>query len=162
MEKIKFSLQQLQTLYDNGQLKDHLDAKNYVSKYFYASSDGTILMWDRMKDVNDRWFFQPLKFDTFNNVYGKRFPPDIFKWFQKENKMLYDVVCNVNGSIIDNVNLTINCAGQFLHIPFINLIKNLMRKSANLLIYSFRASTTHPSKAMSAFIRPLLVEFSVL
>ena len=37
----EFCFIKMNQLYENGQLKDHLDCKNYISKYFQPLNNGT-------------------------------------------------------------------------------------------------------------------------
>lgn len=48
MQQIKepFSLLKARSLYENGKLKDHLDCKKYINKYFYSANDGTVFMYE--------------------------------------------------------------------------------------------------------------------
>ena len=37
----EFCFTEMNQLYENGQLKDHLDCKNYISNYFHPLNNGT-------------------------------------------------------------------------------------------------------------------------
>jgi hypothetical protein len=94
----KFTLTELKNLYTNGVLKDHNDAKNYVSKYFYQLDSGMIYFSSKRK---------LLPLDVFRTTYLNRFPKDIAKWFLTENDNIFDVVIDTKQEFIkdDELNL---------------------------------------------------------
>jgi hypothetical protein len=59
-------------LYENGQLKERLDCKNYILDYFIPTTKGTHVL-------NDCDVSEILQKDSFKEVYLKRFPKDTQK-----------------------------------------------------------------------------------
>jgi hypothetical protein len=63
-------------LYENGQLKDHLDCKNYISKYLHPLNNGT----HALTENNTISIIQK---ETLNEVFLQRFEDDLKKWYKK-------------------------------------------------------------------------------
>ncbi len=82
-----FSFKKLNNLYDDGLLKDHLDAKEYIEKYMCPLTNGEHAVFEEGKvtivpDI------------TMKNVYLNRFPDDIKKWYCK-TLIPKKLICNI-------------------------------------------------------------------
>ena len=100
METEKFDFAVMKNIYENGQLKDRLDCKNYISKFFYPLTDGNHAYFEYGK-------FELLNDDRMTKVYLKRFPKDIKNWYNTETipkKLICDVLKPRIGD--DYVNMT--------------------------------------------------------
>ena len=62
-------------LYENGKLKDHIDCKEYILKYFCPTTSGTHILFKDNKPTI-------IQNDTMKLVYLDRFPTDIAKWYK--------------------------------------------------------------------------------
>ena len=49
MAEKMFSFEKLKTLYNDGPLKDHTDAKEYIAKFFYPLTNGTHALFQNGK-----------------------------------------------------------------------------------------------------------------
>ena len=82
-----FEWLEINNKYKNGQLKDHLDCKNYIGKFFYPLTNGT----HALVENNDVTIIQD---DTMRKVYLKRFPKDVKIWYETETipvKLICDI-----------------------------------------------------------------------
>ena len=87
-QRVNFSFAKMNELYDSGQLKDHLDCKTYILDYFIPTTKGTHVL-------NDADSLEIIQKDTFKEVYLKRFPKDIQKWFNTET-IPKKLICDIN------------------------------------------------------------------
>jgi hypothetical protein len=110
METQVFSYEELHRLYNQGQLKDHIEAKNYISKYFFATQEANFFFWD----AEEKRFIVRDK-EKFNFVCGKRFPKGMLKWFLEENFKVYKIISSITAPIIDEAKKELNFAGRFKH-----------------------------------------------
>ena len=97
--KNQFSFIEMHNLYDNGMLKDRLDCKNYVGKYFYPLTCGT----HAMIEDDEVTIIQK---ETMNDVYLQRFNDDIKKWYKKQTipkKLIVDLTKPTIGDDFINV-----------------------------------------------------------
>jgi hypothetical protein len=71
-----FDFKKLRDLYTNGQLKDHLDCKNYIEKFFVPRTNGAHAHIEdgKVEMINN---------DAMKTVYLERFEDDIKKWYKK-------------------------------------------------------------------------------
>jgi len=72
----EFCFIKMNELYENGQLKDHLDCKNYISKYLHPLNNGT----HALTENNTISIIQK---ETLNEVFLQRFEDDLKKWYKK-------------------------------------------------------------------------------
>ena len=98
----KFSFTELNKLFNNGPLKDHQDAKNYISSYFFPLINGTHALIEN----NDLTIIQD---ETLRKVYLARFPKQIKK-FYLEATIPKNIICD---AIITEQN--INVCKRFKH-----------------------------------------------
>jgi len=92
-------------LYENGQLKERLDCKNYILDYFIPTTKGTHVL-------NDCDALEILQKDTFKEVYLKRFPKDIQKWYNTET-VPKKLICDINKPTVGDT--FINVSEKILH-----------------------------------------------
>jgi hypothetical protein len=94
----EFCFIKMNQLYENGQLKDHLDCKNYIAKYLHPLNNGTHALIE-----NDT--ISIIQKETLNEVYLQRFEDDIKKWYKKTipKKLICDISKPVIGSNYINV-----------------------------------------------------------
>ncbi len=78
-----FSFKKLNNHYDNGLLKDHLDAKEYIEKYTFPLTNGEHAIFEEGKVTI-------LPDITMKNVYLNRFPDDICKTLIPKK-----LICNI-------------------------------------------------------------------
>eukprot|EP01038_Epipyxis_sp_PR26KG_P015653 gene15653-21170_t len=81
----------MRDLYDNGPLKDHLDCKNYIEKYFVSLTNGGHV------------YIEDGKIEMINNnnesmgiVYLERFEDEIKKWYNKKKAIPKRLICDIN------------------------------------------------------------------
>jgi len=92
-------------LYDNGLLKDNLDCKTYISKYFIPTTVGTHILIEHGKPTI-------IQDQTMKTVYLKRFNKDITKWYL-EKTIPKRLLCDISKPMIgDNY---INISSQLKH-----------------------------------------------
>ena len=108
LPKVNFSLSKVKDLYDNGQLKDHIDCKNYVSSYLYPLNNGDHAYYDvannEIKIISD---------DVLRKTRLNRMPLKIKKWYLTERVDMYDLVCELNKpAVYDD---KINIVGKMMH-----------------------------------------------
>ena len=89
-------------LYENGQLKDHIDCKEYILKYFCPTTSGTHILFKDNKPTI-------IQNDTMKLVYLDRFPTDIAKWYKKCTKPK-ELISDISKPCITDT--FINLAGQ--------------------------------------------------
>lgn len=82
-----FSFKKLNDLFSNGPLKENIDAKRYVNKFFCPLTNGehALIQEDNVTIIPK---------DTMQDVYLQRFPDDIKKWYKKSTipkKLICDV-----------------------------------------------------------------------
>ena len=108
LPKVNFSLSKVKDLYDNGQLKDHIDCKNYVSSYLYPLNNGDHAYYDvannEIKIISD---------DVLRKTRLNRMPLKIKKYYLTERVDMYDLVCELNKpAVYDD---KINIVGKMMH-----------------------------------------------
>lgn len=96
---MKFELTELKRLFKDGTLKDHLDAKNYILKFFYPTDSGMIVF----KNDDD---VTMMTMETFRATYLMRFPKDLKNWFLTETE-LYKIGCDTKTPFLDGTNLNL-------------------------------------------------------
>jgi len=101
----KFSFSELNNLFNNGPLKDHQDAKNYISGYFFPLINGTHALIEN----NDLTIIQD---ETLRKVYLARFPKQIKKFYLEET-IPKNIICDVKQPIITEQ--SINVCKRFKH-----------------------------------------------
>lgn len=84
----EFCFIKMNQLYENGQLKDHLDCKNYISNYFHPLNNGThaFIENNTISIIQD---------ETMNKVYLQRFKKDIKAWYRNET-IPKKIICDIN------------------------------------------------------------------
>ncbi|RYH08065.1 hypothetical protein EON65_41215, partial [archaeon] len=82
-----FSFSKLNKHFETGILKDHLEAKNYVEKFFCPLTNGehALLQNGKLTIKSD---------DNMTKVYLNRFPDEIKKWYCKKT-IPKDLICDV-------------------------------------------------------------------
>lgn len=107
MEQSKFSLEEAKRLYDEGLLKNHLDSKEYLQKFFFPTLEGNHFIWNGVDNC-----FKNYSKEMIRDVYLNRLPKDLQTWYFKENVVLYDVVSDIFKPLIDQPKRIINlCQG---------------------------------------------------
>ena len=98
--KNQFNFTEMRNLYNNGLLKDHLDCKNYISKFIYPLTNGTYALIENEQVTI-------IQKETMNEVYFSRFELDIKKWFKKETDPK-QIICDVTKPTIgdDYINIS--------------------------------------------------------
>ena len=88
----EFCFIKMNQLYENGQLKDHLDCKNYISNYFHPLNNGThaFIENNTISIIQD---------ETMNKVYLQRFKKDIKAWYRNET-IPKKIICDINKQTI--------------------------------------------------------------
>jgi hypothetical protein len=87
METEKFNFSTMKSLFENGQLKDRIDCKNYVAKFFHPLTNGShAFIEDGKLDI--------LNDETMTKVYLKRFHKDIKNWYSTET-IPKNVICDI-------------------------------------------------------------------
>jgi hypothetical protein len=113
LPKIAFSVETLQDIELNGQLKDNLDAVNYIFQYYYEIKGGMYYFYD--VNLNSFEFKTDDNFtkEVLRKLNNKKKITDII---HKNNK-IYQVVCKINKPRIfkENDVYYINETGSFLH-----------------------------------------------
>ena len=73
----EFDFEEYRNKLVNGQLKDNLDAKNYIQQYFCPLTSGqhTLIENDHVTLISD---------DVMRKVYFKRWGKDVKKWYEEE------------------------------------------------------------------------------
>ena len=89
MEKVEFSLVEAKKIYNEGMMKDNLDCKIYISKYFYPTVKGDHFVWDGKK-------FNQYTTSELKEVYFNRLPKNIGKWYFVESDKLYKITSNIS------------------------------------------------------------------
>ena len=99
MQNQKFDWTEIKKTYDNGLIKDHLDCKQYISKFFVPLTNGTHAQIEN----NEITIIQK---ETMNEVYLGRFPIDIKKWYKSET-IPKKLICDITKPMIgdDYVNI---------------------------------------------------------
>ncbi|RYE57683.1 MAG: hypothetical protein EOP48_05260 [Sphingobacteriales bacterium] len=87
-----FSFTKLNKLYETGVLKDHLEAKNYIEKFFCPLTNG-----EHAHMENGKATIVPK--ETMKEVYLNRFPDEIIKWYTKKT-IPKQLICDVTKSQI--------------------------------------------------------------
>jgi hypothetical protein len=84
----EFCFNKMNQLYENGNLKDHLDCKNYISNYFHPLNNGThaFIENNTISIIQD---------ETMNKVYLQRFKKDIKAWYRNET-IPKKIICDIN------------------------------------------------------------------
>jgi hypothetical protein len=99
----EFSFVEMKSLYDNGLLKDHIDCKQYISKYIFPLLNGTHAMVENEQVTI-------VQKETMNEVYISRFPKDIKNWYKTETlpkKLICDVTKPTVGDNFINISKTL-------------------------------------------------------
>lgn len=101
METTKFNLEKAHEHFQTGPLKDHLDCKNYILKYFYPTEDGLHFVWNGSE-------FVVYSKETLRDVYLNRLDGSIQKWYFKENIKLYSITNDIHAPPVsgNKINLT--------------------------------------------------------
>jgi len=103
-QRVNFSFVTMNELYDSGLLKNHLDCKTYILEHFIPTTKTYVL-----HDVDSLEIIQK---DTFKEVYLKRFPKDIQKWFNTET-IPKKLICDINKPTIGDT--FINVSEKIMH-----------------------------------------------
>jgi len=98
MEKKDFNLEEARKIFSDeecydkkGNLKDPVNTKAYISKYFYSTTHGDHFFWDASKKQFIVYNKQNVK-----DVYFDRMNKEISLWYFKQNTKIYRVVNIVN------------------------------------------------------------------
>jgi hypothetical protein len=82
-----FSFTKLNNHFENGVLKNHLEAKNYVEKYFCPLTNGEHALVQCSK-------LTIIPAETMRTVYLNRFPDEVKKWYCKQT-IPKQLICDV-------------------------------------------------------------------
>jgi len=105
-QKSEFNFDEMRNQYNNGLLKDYLDCKNYILKYFCPLRNGTHALIDNGEVTI-------IQKDTMADVYLSRFPKDIKTWYKSET-IPKQIICDITKETIG--------------LNFINISKTLKHK----------------------------------
>ena len=114
----KFDLEKLQKIYDESPktvgekdkvIKDIKPSTDYVSKFFYATSEGTYFMWDADTQIFD------IMDTKKENMYFNKMPESIKKWILKDNKKVFKVTCSLTDPRVSEQTLKINMCKSWKH-----------------------------------------------
>jgi len=97
-----YSVSKLQHIYENGQLKDHIEAFNYIQSYYFEINCGM-------------YYFYDFERDTFDLKTDKDFRKEVLD--KLDDKKLFKVICKIGKPRIYKYNNTyyINETGSFKH-----------------------------------------------
>ena len=107
MNSNKFRLTELKRLVNEGQRRDHIDAKEYIQQYFFPLSNGMVLFKTRGEN-------KLLTQDSFRTAWAQRFGTELYKWFLKDTLNVYDICIDTRAPFIDDDKL--NTFAGFKHI----------------------------------------------
>lgn len=129
-EKVQseFCFDKMNRLFDNGKLKEHLDCKQYIAKFFFPTKSGTHVLVENGQ-------LEIIQKDTFNEVYLQRFPKDIQLWYKKKTVPV-KLICDIHKPRFGKG--YINVAEQLLHpdpTPYDNLPLEQKNKVQIILDY---------------------------
>ena len=112
-----FSVTKLQDLFYNGKLKDHLDAIQYIFKYFHEIDNGTYYFYNHDKDE----FELKTKKDFSDGVIDKLPDKKVYNMI-KMNDIIFRVICKIGKPRVykENGKYYINESGAFLHQQYKN------------------------------------------
>lgn len=104
-ENQEFDFDECRRLFNDGMLKDHLDAKNYISKFFcpLISGQHTLIENNSVTLVTD---------DVMRNVYMKRWDKSLVKWYNTETNPKR-LICDLNQPMIGSKFM--NVSKQLIH-----------------------------------------------
>lgn len=123
-----FDFDEMNNKYNNGLLKDNLDCKMYIAKYFYPTTHGTHIMFEDGQPI-------VIQKDDMKTVYLARFPKEVAKWYNTVHKPI-KVICDINQPVIGKG--FINLSPRMKHIygtEFKNLPKEQQKAVYKLLDY---------------------------
>ena len=83
-----FDFKKMRELYENGPLKDNLDCKNYIEKFFIPLTNGAHVLIEDNK-------IEMINNDAMNTVYLQRFEDCIKKWY-KQKTTPKKLICDIN------------------------------------------------------------------
>lgn len=101
----EFDFNKIKELYNNGMLKDHLDAKNYISKFLHPLTTGQHALVENNT-------ITLISVETMRSVYYKRFGKDIKEWYETET-IPKKLICDIHEPMIGDK--FINMASQLKH-----------------------------------------------
>jgi hypothetical protein len=88
-----FDIAEMQVLFENGQLKNHLDAIKFIEQYWYETNQGDVYYF---YDVDQDDFVFRTKIQFHNMIYKKLGNHiDIVKYFDTNNK-IYSLVKDIH------------------------------------------------------------------
>ena len=110
---ISFSIETLQHHEKNGQLRNYLDAINYIFTYYFETENGLYYFYDV---ENDNFKFKSaddFKREVINKVDNQK---EIYGTIKKNNK-IFSIVCRIGKPRIykENQKYYLNESGSFLH-----------------------------------------------
>jgi hypothetical protein len=126
--KSEFSFKKMNKLYEEGKLKDHLDCKQYIAKFFFPTKAGTHVLVENGK-------IEIIQKETFKEVYLSRFPKDIQHWYKVKTEPV-KLICDIHKPRFGKG--FINVAEQLKHPepkPYKEISKKLKDKIQILLDY---------------------------
>lgn len=124
MSSNKFSLSVCKDLLENGPLKDSLDAKNYITKYFFPISHGMILF----KNGDQKAM---LTNDAFKQTYGRIGKP-LMKWFNNDTLHIYDIIVDTKKGFLNGSDL--NIFGGFKYDSKASELKEDMKEGVDMML----------------------------
>ena len=101
----RFNFKKAKDLYNNGMLKNHLDCKQYVSKYMYPTYSGNHIVFQGGKAVM-------YKNEDFVRVYMGRLEKDIVQYYKKDT-IPVDIICDPFKPTVGEG--FVNMSPQFMH-----------------------------------------------
>ena len=111
-----FSLAKANELYFKGLKKDHLDAVEYVLKYFFPLDAASVAGGHGFYHNNDVHILKDdVIFKTYLNKIGGTAKNDVKSYYLTKTTKLYELVCDPKAPLIDYKAAQINVSGRFKH-----------------------------------------------
>lgn len=98
--------------------RDLTEATTYIKKYFFPLKSGGCMVYDKYsmkidKEWVDKWQFFYYPKETLYDVYLKKFPEELRKWYNNKFHNLYEIINDLKLPLISGNK--INMCKNFLH-----------------------------------------------
>ena len=125
--KDEFSFTNMNELFDNGLLKDHLDCKNYIAKYFHPTTSGTHILFESGKPLI-------IQDETMKKVYISRFKKEVGKWYLTET-IPKKLICDINEPALTETHINICPTLKHLYKKYSTFSEDIQTKVKIFLDY---------------------------
>jgi hypothetical protein len=128
-----FSFVEAHRLFDEGLLKNHLDCKNYIKKYFHPTATGTHILFVNGKP-------EIVQNDTMSTVYVNRFDPEtedkqiIKKWYSR-GTIPKQIICDINKPIMTEEFINLSPQVKHKYKPFESFLPKIKEKLNTMIDY---------------------------